>query len=120
ISYRPLDLRSMIEQADAEQRQMTTREVEWRSAEGGLRHLDVQVAPLTNAAGASIGVGITFADVTRHRALQDELEQARRELEAAYEELQSTVEELETTNEELQSTNEELETTNEELQSTNE
>jgi two-component system CheB/CheR fusion protein len=66
------------------------------------------------------GVSISFTDVTVHRALEDDLERARRELETAYEELQSTVEELETTNEELQSTNEELETTNEELQSTNE
>src|SRR5262249_23115996 len=70
--------------------------------------------------GVLIGVGITFADITRARQLQDDLERARRDLETAYEELQSTVEELETTNEELQSTNEELETTNEELQSTNE
>ena len=70
--------------------------------------------------GAHAGVSISFADITRYRALQDDLERARRELESAYEELQSTVEELETTNEELQSTNEELETTNEELQSTNE
>jgi two-component system CheB/CheR fusion protein len=66
------------------------------------------------------GATITFADVTRHSELQDELDRSRAELEGAYEELQSTVEELETTNEELQSTNEELETTNEELQSTNE
>jgi two-component system CheB/CheR fusion protein len=66
------------------------------------------------------GVIVTYVDSTDHRALEEDLERARRELETAYEELQSTVEELETTNEELQSTNEELETTNEELQSTNE
>ena len=85
-----------------------------------MRHLDVQVSPLISQTGAHTGVAISFTDLTRYRALQDDLERARRELETAYEELQSTVEELETTNEELQSTNEELETTNEELQSTNE
>ena len=66
------------------------------------------------------GVVISFAEVGRVKALEEELERSRRDLETAYEELQSTVEELETTNEELQSTNEELETTNEELHSTNE
>ena len=65
-------------------------------------------------------MSVSFVDATIHRALERQLEHARRELQTAYEELQSTVEELETTNEELQSTNEELETTNEELQSTNE
>ena len=58
---------------------------------------------------------MTFVDSTEHRALEDDLERARRELETAYEELQSTVEELETTNEELQSTNAELDATNREL-----
>ena len=51
------------------------------------------------------GVIVSYVDATEHRALEEDLEKARRELETAYEELQSTVEELETTNEELQSTN---------------
>jgi two-component system CheB/CheR fusion protein len=97
-----------------------TQDVIWDAADGTTRHLDVQISPLISQGGAHAGVSISFGDITRYRALQDDLERARRELETAYEELQSTVEELETTNEELQSTNEELETTNEELQSTNE
>jgi two-component system CheB/CheR fusion protein len=80
----------------------------------------VQVDPLARGGDLFGGVIISYVDATEHRALEEDLERARRELETAYEELQSTVEELETTNEELQSTNEELETTNEELQSTNE
>src|SRR3989475_6337833 len=68
----------------------------------------------------SLGVSVTFRDVTSLYQLQTELHRSKQELETAYEELQSTNEELETTNEELQSTVEELETTNEELQSTNE
>ena len=86
---------------------------------GELTVLDIGIAPLS-ADGEHLGVTISFIDVTRHRQLQEELEQTHRELEVAYEELQSANEELETTNEELQSTIEELETTNEELQSTNE
>ena len=79
----------------------------------------MQVTPLVTDEGEVGGISVSFADITRHRALHSDLEQARREVETAHEELQSTVEELETTNEELQSTNEELETMNEELQSTN-
>ena len=99
---------------------VTRKDVPWDPEQGEPRTLDLQLSPLTSLTGEFIGVVVSFGDVTPHRAMQLELEHARRELETAYEELQSTVEELETTNEELQSTNEELETTNEELQSTNE
>jgi two-component system, chemotaxis family, CheB/CheR fusion protein len=121
LSYRPVELRSVIEQVRSERRAVTTRDVPWPAQNGEARSFDVQVSPLVGSDRTSlVGIGVTFLDVSPHRMLQDELEQARRELETAYEELQSTVEELETTNEELQSTNEELETTNEELHSTNE
>jgi two-component system CheB/CheR fusion protein len=120
ISYRPVELRSLIEQVQNERRPTSAREVAWTPPDGQPRQLDVQLAPLIDAAGRYAGVSISFTDVSRYHALAAELESARRDLETAYEELQSTVEELETTNEELQSTNEELETTNEELQSTNE
>jgi two-component system CheB/CheR fusion protein len=119
LSYRPLELRSRIDQSYAEHRPVLARDVEWRIS-GEQRLIDAQVVPLLAETGDVVGVSVTFADVTRYRRLQDELQVSRHELETAYEELQSTVEELETTNEELQSTNEELETTNEELQSTNE
>jgi two-component system CheB/CheR fusion protein len=120
VSYRPLELRSLIEQVHDERQTLVEREVEWPAAAGEIRHYDVQVAPLTDETGAPAAISVTFTDVTRYRLLHEELDSARQELETAYEELQSNVEELETTNEELQSTNEELETTNEELQSTNE
>jgi two-component system CheB/CheR fusion protein len=119
VSYRPVELRSRIEQAHTERHAITLRDVEWRVGED-LRFLDVQIVPLVSAAGEVVGCGITFTDVTRYQRLQQALAESKREAETAFEELQSTVEELETTNEELQSTNEELETTNEELQSTNE
>jgi two-component system CheB/CheR fusion protein len=119
ISYRPVELRSRIDQVYAEGHPVTLRDVEWHAG-AEVRFLDVVVHPLTSSAGESIGVAIAFTDVTRYRRLGEALQESKREVEIAYEELQSTVEELETTNEELQSTNEELETTNEELQSTNE
>jgi two-component system CheB/CheR fusion protein len=119
LSYRPIELRSKIEQAYSERHTITIREVEWHSGPD-VRYLDITVQPLTSKTGELVGVAVTFTDVTRYRRLQEALQESKSELETAYEELQATVEELETTNEELQSTNEELETTNEELQSTNE
>jgi two-component system, chemotaxis family, CheB/CheR fusion protein len=119
LSYRPLELRSRIEQAQAEGHSIALREVEW-TVGGEVRFADVQISPLTTPAGDRLGVAISFSDVTRYRRLQQAVQEAKQKADAAYEELQATVEELETTNEELQSTNEELETTNEELQSTNE
>jgi two-component system CheB/CheR fusion protein len=119
LSYRPTDLRSVIDQANAGRKPMVVRNIEWPLRGGDVRWIDVQATPLY--AGANIaGVVISFDDVTAFQHLHRELEKSNAELEGAYEELQSTNEELETTNEELQSTVEELETTNEELQSTNE
>jgi len=120
ISYRPVDLRSLIDDVREHRRLVNAKDVHWALPNGDDRTFDVQVSPLIEPADRFVGVSIAFVDVTVHRSLEENLDTARRELETAYEELQSTVEELETTNEELQSTNEELETTNEELQSTNE
>jgi two-component system CheB/CheR fusion protein len=119
VSYRPVELRSVIEQAYAAHHVVSLRDVDW--VRGTDSHsYDIQVGPLHASDGSLVGMSITFVETTRYRRLQEAHEDARERLETAYEELQSTAEELETTNEELQSTNEELETTNEELQSTNE
>src|SRR5262249_45463002 len=120
VSYRPVELRSRIEQAFAEQRLITMKEVQWDIAENEKRFLDVQIMPLSSTNGNPVGASIVFNDITRYKELEEEVRVSKQELATAYEEVQSTNEELETTNEELQSTNEELETLNEELQSTNE
>jgi two-component system, chemotaxis family, CheB/CheR fusion protein len=120
LSYRPLELRSLIDEVRAETHSVLRRDVRWQRGNEDARTLDVQLDPLALPGEQFAGVIVSYVDATEHRALEEDLERAKRELETAYEELQSTVEELETTNEELQSTNEELETTNEELQSTNE
>jgi len=120
LSYRPLELRSLIDEVRKEQHPVVRRDVHWQRGNDEPRTLEVQLDPLALRGEQFAGVIVTYIDATEHRALEQDLEKAKRELETAYEELQSTVEELETTNEELQSTNEELETTNEELQSTNE
>ncbi|GAB1538018.1 PAS domain S-box protein [Scytonema sp. NUACC21] len=121
LSYRPVELRSRLDQVRTNCNTITLKEIEWSTSEREMKYLDVQITPLLEGnTDELLGIKIIFTDVTRFKNLQQELVHANQELETAYEELQSTNEELETTNEELQSTVEELETTNEELQSTNE
>ncbi|HVH65829.1 MAG TPA: CheR family methyltransferase [Candidatus Acidoferrum sp.] len=120
ISYRPLELRSRIDQAYRERRAVIARDVERRISDMEVQYFDVEIVPLADSDAAVLGASISFNDVTAYNRLTRELERSKHELETASEELQATNEELETTNEELQSTVEELETTNEELQSSNE
>jgi two-component system CheB/CheR fusion protein len=120
ISYRPVELRSLIEQAYSERRSVTLTNVERRFQSGEIQYLDVVVTPLHDEANNPLGVSISFPDISAYHRVQEELQRSREEVQTTNEELQSSNEELETTNEELQSSNEELETTNEELQSTNE
>src|SRR5215467_8104613 len=120
VSFRPVELRSIIEHVLTEQQPAELMDVMWHRTAGAEPTVyDVSVVPLYRFSEEPVGVGISFLDVTKYRQLRDELERSNHDLEHAYEELQSLNEELETTNEELQSTNEELETMNEELQSTN-
>jgi len=121
ISYRPVELRSLIERARRDRAVVEVEDVLWTDpSDGAVLTLAVQVMPLLGQDGTVIGTSVAIRDVTEFARLEDQLQTSNRQLETAYEELQSTNEELETTNEELQSTIEELETTNEELQSTNE
>jgi two-component system, chemotaxis family, CheB/CheR fusion protein len=120
LSYRPVDLRSALEQAYSERHIVAVGRATWGAPGGDVRTLEVLVAPIQGPGSTALGATISFDDVTDAARIDEDRGRAQRELETAYEELQSTVEELETTNEELHSTNEELETTNEELQSSNE
>ncbi|MFO0141654.1 MAG: CheR family methyltransferase [Aphanizomenon sp.] len=119
LSYRPVELRSLIEQVYSERHPITLTNIERYQANSEVQHLDVRVIPLQDNDQTILGVTISFNDVTRQMKLQTALQRSRQELETTNEELQSTNEELETTNEELQSTNQEMETINEELQSAN-
>jgi two-component system CheB/CheR fusion protein len=118
LSYRPVDLRSPLDESYAQRRSVVVSGAELITRLGTTT-FDIEVAPL-HVRGELAGALIVFVDVTQQRELEEQLRHSNAELEHAYEEVQSTNEELETTNEELQSTIEELETTNEELQSTNE
>ena len=120
VSYRPVELRSPIDEVISTHRAAALSSIGWAIAHNNVNYFDVQITPLYDLLQNLLGVSVVFVEVSRYKKLQEEIENANQELEMAYEQLQSTNEELETTNEELQSANEELETTNEELQSTNE
>jgi two-component system, chemotaxis family, CheB/CheR fusion protein len=120
ISYRPVELRSRIDEAHRQARPVRIEHQAYHRPPAEPIRLTIDVAPLATRDGQVVATLLTFTDTTRTFQLQQELEAAQESLETTIEELQSANEELETTNEELQSTNEELETTNEELQSTNE
>jgi two-component system CheB/CheR fusion protein len=120
ISYRPIDLRKLIEEAVSSGKPVVLREVERQAPDAPNQFLDIYVTPILGDESDMTGVLLTFTDQTHCKRLESDLARMNQELETANEELQSANEELETTNEELQSANEELETTNEELQSSNE
>jgi two-component system, chemotaxis family, CheB/CheR fusion protein len=120
VSYRPMDLRTALAQAESDRAPVHLGRVGWTRRQGEVATLEIEVRPLLGNGGPALGVAFYFSDVTHAAHIDAEYERSKRELETAYAEIQSTVEELETTNEELHSTNEELETTNEELQSSNE
>ncbi len=120
VSYRPLELRSQIDEVRRQTRPIRIEHQGYHRPPSEPIRLTIELAPLMSRNGRQFAVLLTFTETTRTFTLQQELEAAQESLETTIEELQSANEELETTNEELQSTNEELETTNEELQSTNE
>lgn len=119
ISYRPIELRSHIEQVYQEHLPIKITDVMRNLPNDIIQYLEILINPLQENDNL-LGVSIAIFDVTYYQELKAELQKSNQELETVTEEMQSSNEELETTNEELQSTNEELETTNEELQSTNE
>lgn len=108
VSYRPLELRTYLEQVKAERRAARIQDVKWQRPGSDTQWLEIHVNPLVDADNALIGTSIVFFDVTPTRTLLDKVVDTNKQLEAAYEELQSTNEELETTNDELHTINDTL------------
>ena len=79
ISYRPAELRALIEQAHAERRTVTLTSVERRFADGEMQFLDVVVAPLFDDGQSRSAPRSTFIDVTRTMRLQDEVRRSQEE-----------------------------------------
>src|SRR5439155_23965057 len=64
LSYRPVELRPLIDQAFAENRPVLLKDVEWRRADGDADYLDLQVHPLRDGVNGLLGVSISYLNVT--------------------------------------------------------
>jgi two-component system CheB/CheR fusion protein len=120
LSYRPVELRSILERVSADLRPVRVGSTDGAQKDTNAPTLEVEVRGLKENGNTLAGFSITYEDVSARQKAQAELQRSKLDLSALNEEIESAHEELETANEELQSTNEELETTNEELQATNE
>lgn len=120
LSYRPVELRSYIEQVYTENSSLEVTGVTHRLADESVCYFDVKIVPLKGNNNDYLGVSIIFTDVTLYHQLQKQLSDSQQKLETTIEELQFSNQEAESLNEELQLSNEELETSKEELQSMNE
>ena len=124
------NLRSALQQgARSRTFPVTESHVRFRSDDGAIRVVDIDILPIPpmETAGRCFVVAFVAQDEPRpgrrrrsRRTIDARVRDLERELEANKQYLQSTVEQLESTNEELQAANEELQSANEELQSTNE
>ncbi|HKN50574.1 MAG TPA: PAS domain-containing protein, partial [Actinomycetota bacterium] len=119
-AYRPVDLVLPLEQVISQRASVHISDVFFAGGTPDVTHISVDLTPLVEGRAGFAGILISYADVSRLKKVEEDLQTTSQELDTALEELQSTNVELETTNQELQATNEELETTNQELQATNE
>ena len=89
LSYRPVELRSVLDEVITTRRPITLREVEWAVPGKETRYLNVEITSLLDTTMIRAGASICFVDVTRYSRLRQELQRTNQELETAYEELQS-------------------------------
>ncbi|MBI2811791.1 MAG: PAS domain-containing protein, partial [Candidatus Melainabacteria bacterium] len=107
ISYRPIELRALIDRAYAENRSIRVSKVERQSGDT-VQYYDVEISPLPGEDLEVVGVNVSFTEVTAFHQIYDELLKSNQEFEASNEELSSAHEELQSTNEELETTAQEL------------
>lgn len=121
ISYRPANLKDMVEQAVTDGKPLVVQNAEYWVTKEKQIYLKMEILPVSSEA-------IIFVeDVTEQYESKKELQVTNKALEATSEklldantELASANKELQSINEELQCTNEEIEAANEELKATNE
>ena len=70
VSYRPVELRSLMAQVLDQRRPIVLREVQWDAPERETRYMDVHVNGLNGHNGRPMGVSVSFVDVSRLQELQ--------------------------------------------------
>jgi two-component system CheB/CheR fusion protein len=69
LSYRPVELRSLIEQAYAEGHPVLRTGIQRLTPNGEAQQLDLQVVPLIDNGNQLLGINIIFEDVTHFHQL---------------------------------------------------
>src|SRR5256885_5435913 len=70
VSFRPAELRSVIEQAHQQRQRVSLGRVSWYAGAGDERTLEIDVTPLSDSTGGQpLGVTVTFTDVTANAYL---------------------------------------------------
>ena len=80
ISYRPVDLRTLLDQARTARRMSAVKAVERVLPSGERAYLDIEVTPLINATGLVVGTQLTFADASVVQSLHAEVKKLGKEL----------------------------------------
>ena len=114
ISYRPVSLKSRIEQAISSGESSIVEDAEYWVTQDEQIYLKMEIIPMAS------GVIIFVEDVTEQYELKKALQVTNSALETANEKLLTANAELKNENSELQSINEELQCTNEEVEAANE
>src|SRR5262249_20343940 len=83
VSYRPVELRSLIDAVYRSHEPLVLDDVEWHALQGEVRHVEVQVVPLADATGNAIGAAVFYTDHTQARMLSAELEPTSQRLATA-------------------------------------
>lgn len=83
LSFRPVELRSRIEQTLGERRTVRIADAERALPSGEVQHLNVDVIPLMDHGRNPIGVLIVFTDATELHRLRAEHNRSAQELETA-------------------------------------
>src|SRR5262249_42478631 len=83
VSYRPVDLRSAIDETYATRAAVRIDDISWPAGPGESLDLELQAAPILDENGGLRGASIVFIDLTQTKGLKKELERANQELEAA-------------------------------------
>src|SRR5207245_353193 len=99
-AYRPLDLVLPLQQVISQRASVHISDVCFAGGAPNVTHISVDVSPLVDGHANVTGILISYADVSRLKKVEEDLQTTSQELETL-EELQSTNEELETTNQEL-------------------
>jgi len=81
VSYRPLELRSRLEEVLREREPQDVAQVERHLSDGSTQHLDIHVAPLLDQAGKPVGTSVSFTDVSPYHQVLLQFERSKQELE---------------------------------------